>query len=193
MAQKKESAKSTREKAAEARAAAQAAERRRERTIRIVGWACRRGGRRRDPGHRHHPVAQQRHRRRPVPIRRSRPGSPPRTATGSRSTPPRMRRPSQIYEDFQCPACANLENQFGPVDPARGRRRQHPVDLPPDDLPGQQPSDRSLIARRERVRLRDHRRGRRAVPQPGLRQPAGQRGRRLDRRAAQAVRMSTLG
>ena len=37
MAEKKESAKSTREKAAEARAAAQASERRRERTIRIVG------------------------------------------------------------------------------------------------------------------------------------------------------------
>ena len=37
MAQKNESAKSTREKAAEARAAAQAAERRRERMIRIVG------------------------------------------------------------------------------------------------------------------------------------------------------------
>ena len=114
MAQKNESAKSTREKAAEARAAAQAAERRRERIIRIVGGLAvlavvgvilaigiTQSGKDDTPA----PSADS---ALPTGITsENNYGFQVNTAADAPNV--------EIYEDFQCPACANLENQFGPL------------------------------------------------------------------------------
>ena len=114
MAQKKESAKSTREKAAEARAAAQAAERRRERTIRIVGGLAvvavvgvilgigiTQSGNNDTPA----PSADS-----ALPT-----GITSENGYGFQVNTAADAPTVEIYEDFQCPACANLENQFGPL------------------------------------------------------------------------------
>lgn len=113
MAQKDESAKSTREKAAEARAAAQSAERRRERTIRIVGGLAvlvvvlgilAIG------------VMQSNKKDAPPSADSALPtgvttaygyGFPVNTAEGKPTV--------EVFEDFQCPACANLEQAYGPL------------------------------------------------------------------------------
>lgn len=113
MAQNNESSKSTREKAAEARAAAQAAERRRERTIRIVGGLA---------------VLAVVIGILAIGIVQSRKGDAPPSADSALPTgvtsangygfqvntaegAPTV----EIFEDFQCPACANLEQTYGPM------------------------------------------------------------------------------
>ena len=114
MAQKNESAKSTREKAAEARQAAQAAERRRERTIRIVGGIA---------------VLVVVVGILAIGVIQSRKSDTP-TASADSALPTGISAdngygfqvntaagaPSvEIFEDFQCPACANLEQTYGPM------------------------------------------------------------------------------
>ncbi len=113
MAQKNEPAKSTREKAAEARAAAQAAERRRERTIRIVGGVT---------------VLVVVLGILAIGVFQSRKSDAPPSADSALPTgvtsangygfqvntvagAPKV----EIFEDFQCPACANLEQVYGPM------------------------------------------------------------------------------
>lgn len=118
MADKKESAKSTRQKAAEARAAAQAAERRRERTIKIVGGAAvlavvvgilgyavvnRGGSDTADPTN--SPSADS-----PLPT-----GITAENGYGFQVSAPAGKPEVVIYEDFQCPACANFEQTYGPT------------------------------------------------------------------------------
>jgi len=114
MAEKKESAKSTREKAAEARAAAQASERRRERTIRIVGGIAVLAvvlgilaiG-----------VFQSRKGDTPAPSADSALPTGVTAETGyafqvnNAPDAPKV----EIFEDFQCPACRNLEQTYGPM------------------------------------------------------------------------------
>lgn len=113
MAQKDESAKSTREKAAEARAAAQAAERRRERTIRIVGGVAvlvvvlgiLAIGIMQSKKNDAPPSADS-----PLPTGVTTAygyGFPVNAADGVPTV--------EIFEDFQCPACANLEQAYGPL------------------------------------------------------------------------------
>lgn len=114
MAQKNESAKSTREKAAEARAAAQAAERRRERTIRIVGGLAVIGvviailavG-----------IVQSRQSDTPAPSADSAlpTGVTAENSYGFQVNTAGGKPDVEIYEDFQCPACANLEQTYGPM------------------------------------------------------------------------------
>ena len=114
MAEKNESAKSTREKAAEARAASQAAERRRERTIRIVGGIAVLAvvaiilgiG-----------VMQSRKDDTPAPSADS---ALPTGITAANGYAFQVNtaegKPTvEIFEDFQCPACANLEATYGPM------------------------------------------------------------------------------
>jgi protein-disulfide isomerase len=110
MAQKKDSVKSTREKAAEARAAAQAAERRRERMIRIVGGlavlAVVAGiisiGVLQSNKNSAGPSADA-----PLPAGVT-------SDNGYAWQVNTADAPSvQIYEDFQCPACGNLEQAYG--------------------------------------------------------------------------------
>jgi protein-disulfide isomerase len=113
MAQNNESSKSTREKAAEARAAAQAAERRRERTIRIVGGLA---------------VLAVVIGILAIGIVQSRKGDAPPSADSALPTgvtaangygyqvntaegAPTV----EIFEDFQCPACAQFEQTYGPL------------------------------------------------------------------------------
>lgn len=113
MAEKKESAKSTREKAAEARAAAQAAERRRERMIRIIGGLAvlavvvgiiaigvLNSGSKSDTAA---PDANS-----PLPT-----GVTADNQYGWQVNTAANKPNVEIYEDFQCPACANLEQQYG--------------------------------------------------------------------------------
>lgn len=116
MAENKESAKNTRQKAAEARAAAQAAERRRERTIRIVGGLAvlvvvagiiaigvlNRGG---DSGSGDTPSADS-----PLPT-----GITAETGYGFQVSNPEGKPSVEIFEDFQCPACRNFEQTYGPT------------------------------------------------------------------------------
>ncbi len=114
MAEKNESAKSAREKAAEARAAAQASERRRERTIRIIGGVAVLAvvalilgiG-----------VIQSRKDDTPAPSADS---ALPTGVTAANGYAFQVNtaegKPSvEIFEDFQCPACANLEATYGPM------------------------------------------------------------------------------
>ncbi|HUM87277.1 MAG TPA: DsbA family protein, partial [Actinomycetota bacterium] len=114
MAEKNESAKSTREKAAEARAAAQAAERRRERTIRIVGGIAVLAvvaiilgiG-----------VMQSRKDDTPAPSADSAlpTGVTAETGYAFQVNTAEGKPTVEIFEDFQCPACANLEATYGPM------------------------------------------------------------------------------
>jgi protein-disulfide isomerase len=114
MAEKNESAKSAREKAAEARAAAQASERRRERTIRIVGGVAVLAvvalilgiG-----------VIQSRKDDTPAPSADSALPTGVTAATGyAFQVNTAEGKPTvEIFEDFQCPACANLEATYGPM------------------------------------------------------------------------------
>lgn len=113
MAEKKESAKSTREKAAQARAEAQAAERRRERTIRIVGglavlavvlviiWigVSQRGSSDNTPS--------------ADPNSALPTGVSAENQYGYQVNQAADKPNVEIYEDFQCPACGNLERQYG--------------------------------------------------------------------------------
>jgi protein-disulfide isomerase len=114
MAQNNESAKSTREKAAEARAAARAGERRRERTVRIVGGLA---------------VVVVVLGILAIGVIQSRKSDTP-TASADSALPTGVSSangygfqvntvadaPSvEIFEDFQCPACANLEATYGPM------------------------------------------------------------------------------
>lgn len=114
MAQKNESPKTTREKAAEARATAQAAERRRERMIRIVGGIAvvavvgvilaigiTQSGNNDTPA----PSADS-----ALPT-----GITADNGYGFQVNTAADAPTVEIFEDFQCPACANLENQFGPL------------------------------------------------------------------------------
>lgn len=112
MAEKKESAKSTRQKAAEARAAAQAAERRRERTIRIVGGlavlvvvlgilAIGVMQSRKDKT----PAADANS---PLPT-----GISAANQYGWQVNTAADKPNVELYEDFQCPGCRNLEEQYG--------------------------------------------------------------------------------
>lgn len=111
MAQNKESAKSTREKAAEARAAAQAAERRRERMIRIVGGlavlavvvAIIAIG----------VVQSNKNSAGPSADSALPSGVSSEDDYGWRVNTAADAPDVQIYEDFQCPACANLEQTYG--------------------------------------------------------------------------------
>ena len=114
MAEKKESAKSTREKAAEARAASQAAERRRERMIRIIGGVAVLAvvGIILGIG-----VMQSREGDTPAPSADS---ALPTGVTAANGYAFQVNtaegKPSvEIFEDFQCPACANFENVYGPA------------------------------------------------------------------------------
>lgn len=169
MAQKNEPAKSTREKAAEARAAAQAAERRRERTIRIVGGVTvlvvvlgilAIG------------VFQSRKSDAPPSADSALPtgvtsangyGFQVNTVAGAPSV--------EIFEDFQCPACANLEQVYGPMIQQLAADGEIQLTYRPMIfLDNNLNTDHSLRA--ANARLCHHRRGRRAVPQPRLRQPA---------------------
>ncbi|MCU0278950.1 MAG: DsbA family protein [Candidatus Nanopelagicales bacterium] len=114
MAQKNESAKSAREKAAEARAASQAAERRRERTIRIVGGIAVLAvvgiilgigivqSQKDDT-----PAADANS---PLPT-----GITAENQYGFQVNTAANKPDVEIYEDFQCPACAQLEAQYGPM------------------------------------------------------------------------------
>ncbi|MEZ5186856.1 MAG: thioredoxin domain-containing protein [Candidatus Nanopelagicales bacterium] len=110
----KESAKSTREKAAEARAAAQASERRRERMIRVVGGLA---------------VLAVVIGILAIGIIQSRKSDTP-TASDDSAMPTGVSEQTgygfqvntaadkptvEIYEDFQCPACAQLERTYGPM------------------------------------------------------------------------------
>lgn len=114
MAEKNE--KSTREKAAEARAAAHAAERRRERMIRIIGGlavlavvgiiigigVANSGG---DSGTSDTPSADS-----ALPT-----GITADNGYGFQVSAPADKPAVVIYEDFQCPACAQFEQTYGPV------------------------------------------------------------------------------
>lgn len=113
MAQSKESAKSTREKAAEARAAAQAAERRRERMIRIIGGIAvlavvigilAIGVMNSNKNE----TAVDGNAKLP-------PGVSSDTEYGFVVNPDADAPSVEIYEDPQCPACANFEVKFGPT------------------------------------------------------------------------------
>ena len=64
----------------------------------------------------------------------------------------------EIWEDFQCPACEAVEEAAGAGIEVAGRPGQDPARLPADDLPGQEPRQRLLAARRCGLGLR-HRRG----------------------------------
>lgn len=113
MSDNKESAKSTRQKAAEARATAQAAERRRERTIRIVGGLAvlvvvvgiiaigitQRGGNKASTDT---PSADS-----PLPTGISAGNGYGFQVSNAANV--------VIFEDFQCPACANFEQTYGPA------------------------------------------------------------------------------
>lgn len=105
-----ESKKDTRQKAAEARAAAEAAERRRERTVRIVGGLA---------------VLLVVIGILAVGVLNSNNGSAPAADANSARpagvgedygvviNPDSTAPPLEIYEDFQCPACAALERTYG--------------------------------------------------------------------------------
>jgi protein-disulfide isomerase len=108
--------KSTREKAAEARAAAQAAERRRERMIRIIGGIAvlavvgiiigigiaNSGD---DGGSNGTPSADS-----PLPT-----GITADTGYGFQVNTAADKPSVEIFEDFQCPACAQFEQTYGPL------------------------------------------------------------------------------
>mgnify|MGYP001164243759 CR=1 FL=1 len=116
MSDNKESAKSTRQKAAEARATAQAAERRRERMIRIVGGLAvlvvvvgiiaigitQRGGKSASTDT---PSADS-----PLPT-----GISADNGYGFQVSTAANKPDVVIFEDFQCPACANFEQTYGPA------------------------------------------------------------------------------
>ncbi len=116
MSDSKESAKSTRQKAAEARASAQAAERRRERMIRIIGGLAvlvvvvgiiaigitQRGGQDTADAT---PDANS-----ALPT-----GVSADTGYGFQVSNPADKPAVQIFEDFQCPACRNFEQTYGPM------------------------------------------------------------------------------
>jgi len=114
MAQKNESAKSTREKAAEARAAAQAAERRRERMIRIVGGLAVLVV---VVGIIGFGVWQSNQSDTPTADANSALPTGVTADTGyafqvnTAADAPKV----EIFEDFQCPACRNLEQTYGPM------------------------------------------------------------------------------
>ncbi len=116
MADNKDSAKSTRQKAAEARAAAQASERRRENMIRIIGGVAvlvvvlgiigigimnRGGNDSADPSG--SPDANS-----ALPT-----GISADNGYGFQVSNPADKPQVVIYEDFQCPACASFEQRFG--------------------------------------------------------------------------------
>lgn len=113
-ADKKESAKSTRQKAAEARAAAQASERRRERTIRIVGGLA---------------VLVVVIGIIAIGVMQSNKSKTP-AADANSALPTGVTAENQygwqvntvadkpnveIYQDFQCPGCKNLEDNYGKI------------------------------------------------------------------------------
>ncbi len=112
----KDSAKSTREKAAEARAAAQASERRRERMIRIIGGIAvlavvgiiigigvmNSGG---GDSNSDTPSADS-----PLPT-----GITSENGYGFQVSNPAGKPQVVIFEDFQCPACQQFETTYGPT------------------------------------------------------------------------------
>ena len=89
-----------------------------------------------------------------------------------------------LYEDFQCPICGQLEKLFG----AQIRSMAAAGDITPGDphhvVPGHQPQERLLPAGGQRRRLRRRRGPVQRVPRRGLRRPAGQGGPGLHRRPA---------